>query len=202
MEQKKICFIEGNIGVGKSTLLSKLDKNRFNVVDEPMNLFCKLDDLNPLEMFYNKTMTGFQFSTYIVYVFLNILQEKIVPNKINIICRNVMSSVFCFAKHSYELGLMKEIDFTILKQFTKLYSNMLLDYDVKIIYLYADPEICFNRLLKRNRKEESGVSCDYLKKLDKFYNDYIYKQNKYNVITIDASSENEDNVLTEFLKQI
>lgn len=203
MATKQIYFLEGNIGVGKSTLLKELskEKDKYHIIDEPMDLFCKLENYNPLEMFYKKTMTGFQFSTYIIYIFLDILQNKTVDNKINIVCRNVFSSVFCFAKQSYNIGLMSKIDYDILIQFTKLYSSMLKDYKVTILYLYADPSICYERLRKRNRDEENGVPLEYLESLDKIYNNYINNINTYPVITINASKDIFD-VKQDFLKQL
>ncbi|QKE44489.1 hypothetical protein Yalta_042 [Yalta virus] len=193
MAIKQIYFVEGNIGAGKSTLLKALSKDdKYNIIDEPMDLFCKLKDYNPLEMFYKKTMSGFQFSTYIMYIFLDIIHNKLDDNKINIICRSIFSSVYVFANQSLELGLMSQIDYDILSEFIKLYTTMLEDYDVSIIYLDADSSTCHERLIKRNRKEENEVPLSYLKKIESKYENYINNINEYPLFRINSERNMED----------
>ncbi len=42
-----------------------------------------------------------------------------------------------------------------------------------IIYLRTKPETCYNRLQKRARSEESGVSLDYLQSLHQRHEDWL-----------------------------
>ena len=44
------------------------------------------------------------------------------------------------------------------------------------IYLQADPEICYKRLLKRNRSEEAGVPLQYLQLLHNKHEDWLIAQ--------------------------
>lgn len=204
MTTKQIYFVEGNIGAGKTTLLKALSKDdKYNIIDEPMDLFCKLKDYNPLEMFYKKTMSGFQFSTYIIYIFLDIIHNKLDDKKINIICRSIFSSVYVFANQSLELGLMNQVDYDILTEFVKLYNTMLESYNVSILYLKAEPSICHERLIKRNRHEETEVPLSYLEKIESKYENYINNINKYPVIQINTERDVEDikDVFEHSLKQ-
>lgn len=199
---KKIYFIEGNMGAGKSTLLASLDKNKYNILDEPMELFCNLKNFNPLDMFYNKTLSCFSLSVYIISIFFNILLTKTRPDKINIICRNPFSTVLCFAKLSKNSGQMAKVDYEILNSYIKTYEYLLKDMDVKFVYLQASPEVCYKRLKKRNRKEENNVTIEYIKELDKVYNEYISEINNYPLIIINASFQDPENIKEIFLKQL
>jgi deoxyadenosine/deoxycytidine kinase len=42
-----------------------------------------------------------------------------------------------------------------------------------IVYLRTDPEICHERLVKRNRGEESSVSLDYLRTIHDRHEEWI-----------------------------
>lgn len=199
---KKIYFLEGNIGAGKSTLLSALDKNKYNVLDEPMELFCKLKSFNPLDMFYKKEISCFALSTYIISIFFDILLTKTSVDKINVICRNPFSTVLCFARISKDQGHMSIVEYEILSNYLIVYEKLLKDMDVKFIYLYATPEACFTRLKKRNRKEEDSVEIEYIKDLDKVYNEYIDAINNYPKVTINGSTLDPQSIKEKFLKQL
>lgn len=198
---KKIYFLEGNMGAGKSTLLASIDKDKYNVLDEPMDLFCSFKKFNPLEMFYKKKLSCFSLSIYIISTFFDILLTKTVNNKINVLCRNPFSTILCFAKLSNKNREMKDIEYEILCNYIKIYEHFLKGAEIKFIYLYVNPEVCFNRIKKRNRKEEKNVSIDYIKDLDQVYNDYIEQLN-YPKVIINGSKQDTKNIKENFLKQL
>lgn len=42
-----------------------------------------------------------------------------------------------------------------------------------VVYVYATPEVCFERVRRRNREGEAGVTLEYLKLLDKGYQKWL-----------------------------
>jgi deoxyadenosine/deoxycytidine kinase len=76
--------------------------------------------------------------------------------------RSVYSDRYCFAKNCFELGFMSALEWKLYQEwFAWLVENYAPRPDA-FIYLKTDPEVCHDRLLKRNRSEESAVGLDYL----------------------------------------
>ena len=78
-------------------------------------------------------------------------------------CRKV------FAELQYKSGGITEVE---MKLFDKLYKELKWTPDV-ISYIKTDPEICEERMKRRGRECESGVSLDYLKAVHHHYETMI-----------------------------
>ena len=59
------------------------------------------------------------------------------------------------------------------------------------IYLKTNPEVCFKRLQKRSRNEESSVPLDYLVQLHNKHETWLNNIEKSRILTIDANKEFE-----------
>lgn len=167
---KKCFIVDGNIGAGKSTFL-KLIKKYLNVqiVLEPHEQWQNVGGShNLLEKFY-QDMPRWAY-TFQSYAFITRIQaqqqaEKTNPYMMQILERSVFSDRYCFAKSSYEQGKMSALEWNM---YTQWFSWLVDNYVTKpagFIYLQTDPQVCYQRLIKRNRHEESMVSIDYLKQL-------------------------------------
>jgi deoxyadenosine/deoxycytidine kinase len=176
-----IVSIEGSIGVGKSTLIDLL-KNEYekanitNIVllKEPVELWEKMVDENGeniLVNFYkNPRKYSFPFQVYIYTTILRLIDDTMNenPDCDMIICeRSLGSSKNVFAKMLYDDGVFEPI---LYKIYDEMFSNHISDY---MIYLYANPEICFERKNGRNRSGEDLVSLDYLKKCSEYHEKWI-----------------------------
>ena len=80
----------------------------------------------------------------------------------------------------------------------KLYNNWFNwlenSFDVKpsgFIYLYSDPKICFKRIEKRSRTEESSIPLEYLTDLHNYHENWL-NTCKYPVLKLDVNSEFEN----------
>lgn len=165
------CFIvEGNIGAGKSTFLEIIDKYlNVQIVFEPHHKWQQVaDGQNLLEKFYTDTPRwAYTFQTY-AFVTRVMAQEehaKRNPYSVQILERSVFSDRHCFARNSYELGYMDSLEWQLYQEW---FSWLIDNYVVKpsgFIYLRTDPIVCYKRLKKRDRYEESGVSLEYLEQL-------------------------------------
>lgn len=192
--------IEGNIGSGKSTILKLLKlKSDDSVIfiDEPVSEWQTIENSsgkNILELFYeNKEKYSFTFQilAYITRLrkVLDVIKNS--KDKVVIMERSIYTDKFVFAKMLYDGGFIKEIEwktynywFDTFKDTTKLNG---------IIYVNTEPEICFERIKKRNRDGESNIELEYLKECHKNHVDWIDNET-INVLRINGNQEFENNI--------
>lgn len=175
---QKSFIIEGNIGAGKSTFLSLIERELpVQVVYEPLK---KWQDVgagdNLLEKFYADTPRWAY--TFQSYAFITRIIEQMEKAKNNehgtqVLERSVYSDRYCFAKNCFELGTMSALEWKLYQEW---FEWLIVNYAPKptgFIYLKTDPEVCYNRLSKRARGEEVGISLDYLKSLHKKHESWL-----------------------------
>jgi deoxyadenosine/deoxycytidine kinase len=177
-----IISIEGNIGSGKSTLFEKLKihfANNKNIifVREPVDIWESIQDENGttiLEKFYQdqiKYSFSFQIMAYISRI--NLLKETIKHNPgVTIITeRSLYTDKMVFAKMLYDTHKIEYINYQIYLNLFDTFKN---DFNVNnIIYIKTDPDICYNRILKRARNGENNISVDYLQLCDTYHNNMV-----------------------------
>jgi deoxyadenosine/deoxycytidine kinase len=90
-----------------------------------------------------------------------------------------------------------------IKLFDKLYKILSWDQDV-IIYIKTDPDICFERMNKRNRGCESKVSLEYLQNLDKKHEDMLefIKKEKPNIKIYTINGNYDEDTVYNNVKKI
>lgn len=180
---QKTFILEGNIGAGKSTFLSLIkDILPVQVVYEPHTQWQHVgaDGENLLDKFYKDTNRWAY--TFQSYAFITRLMEQHKYAQLNqfplqLLERSVYSDRYCFAKNCFEMGTMTSLEWSL---YTQWFEWLIDTYATKpdgFIYLHTDPTVCYQRLLKRARSEEVGVTLDYLKLLhDKHEAWLIHKQ--------------------------
>lgn len=155
--------IEGNIGSGKSTLISRLcQETRLPIFLEPVDEW-----KDWLSLFYqDPERWGMSFNINVLLSF-----NKWKANNFPAIYeRSPISNRFVFSQLQYEQDRMKLIE---LKMFQNLYDQLAWTPDV-IIYIKTNPEVSMQRMQTRGRDCESAVQLDYLKAINNKYND-IFK---------------------------
>ncbi len=179
-QQPYFC-VEGGIGAGKSTFLKVI--NTFlnaQVVYEPHMLWQNVRGENLLERFYEDTERwAYTFQTY-TFVTRVLEREKAAlsnPHPFQILERSVYSDRYCFAKNCYELGAMTSLEWKLYQEWFGWLVDTYTQKPNGFIYLQTDPIVCYKRLLKRNRQEETSVTLDYLQLLhDKHEKWLIHKE--------------------------
>jgi deoxyadenosine/deoxycytidine kinase len=180
-----IISIEGNIGSGKSTLFEQLQhtfSNNPNIifVREPVDIWENIrdeDGTTILEKFYeNQVKYSFSFQIMAYISRINLLKESInkAPHDSVIITeRSLYTDKMVFAKMLYDTHKIECINYQIYLNLFETFKN---DFYVdKVIYIKTDPDICYNRILKRARTGENNISLDYLDLCHEYHNNMIHE---------------------------
>lgn len=204
-----IIAIEGNIGAGKSTIIDYLGKQlegnqEVILLKEPVDIWESIKDTNTgeniLEKFYKdsgKYAFSFQVMAYVTR--LSLIRDAIRNNpdcKVIICERSLDADRNIFAKMLYDDGQIEDIHYQIYLRF---YNEYVKDYKIDgVVYIDADAEVCHNRIKKRSRDGESGISIDYLQKCKNYYDEWLNTfKLKVDILHIDANYDTKYNLEDE-----
>ena len=226
-----IYSVEGNIGSGKSTLVRHLkDKltqiyfeNPFSNGDmgstqdivkrkviyilEPVDEWMNIKDKGgePILTKFYKNQEGYAFSFQMMAYISRIasLRKTIRENPDSIIIceRSVYTDFNVFAKMLYDDGKIEEVNYLIYKQWFDEFTQ-----DAPItgtIYLKVSPEICSERITKRNRDGEM-IPLEYLENCGKYHDIWLEKidANKNLIIDGDKNIINKPHIVEDWSRQI
>ena len=175
--------IAGNIGSGKTTLTRLLSKHfgwkpHFEEVDN-----------NPyLESFYDD-MKRWSFNLQIYFLNSRFRQVMdIRKSGENIIQdRTIYEDAYIFAANLYDMGLMETRDYQNYEALFELMCSYLQAPDL-LIYLRASVPTLVRQIQKRNRDYEQSIRLDYLKALNKRYENWISGYNKGKLLIIESDN--------------
>ena len=195
-----IISVDGNIGSGKSTLVNHLrekykDSEMVCFLDEPVDDWKKIvdeDGVDILSKFYGDTKKyafSFQMMAYISRI--AILREKIRenPDKIIISERSVFTDRNVFAKMLYDDKMIEKVNYEIyLKWFDEFTRDLKIN---AIIYVNTNPNVCKERILKRNREGEN-IPIEYLEKCHRYHNEWIKELDGIEKIVLDGNGDKKN----------
>ena len=203
----KIISIEGNIGSGKSTLVSYLkqfSKKKYIFLQEPVDEWssiCDKDGESILSHFYRDSKTySFQFQMMAYISRLNLLRNVIKenPNAVIITERCLYTDKFVFAKMLYDKGDMTDIEYTI---YNTWFSSFIDDIEPSgIIYIKTNPEKSYERIVKRNRTGEQ-IPLEYLQNCHDYHENWL-NNTATSLIKYDGNVEMDDNNILEIVSNI
>ena len=173
--------IAGNIGSGKTTLTRLLSKHfgwkpHFEEVDN-----------NPyLESFY-EDMKRWSFNLQIYFLNSRFRQVMDIRRSGDDIIqdRTIYEDAYIFAANLYDMGLMETRDYQNYQDLFELMSSFLQAPDL-LIYLRASVPTLVRQIQKRNRDYEQSIRLDYLKALNKRYENWISTYNKGKLLIIES----------------
>ena len=173
--------IAGNIGSGKTTLTRLLSKHfgwkpHFEEVDN-----------NPyLESFY-EDMKRWSFNLQIYFLNSRFRQVMDIRKSGDDIIqdRTIYEDAYIFAANLYDMGLMETRDYQNYQDLFELMSSFLQAPDL-LIYLRASVPTLVRQIQKRNRDYEQSIRLDYLKALNKRYENWISNYNKGKLLIIES----------------
>lgn len=200
-----IAIVEGNIGVGKTTLLDSLEELGYNVVREFEDLFedkyiIDGKEHNILDLFYSdRKKYAFLLQTASLLSrhsnfekAAGYLEESSSEKEIVFVERSVLTDVMVFEATLYEEGIINDAEHGIYKDLAMekigQLDKTLESYSKIFIYLRATPQTCLKRIRTRNRDGEDTIDLEYLTDLhnkhEKWLNDGSHRH-----IIVDAEME-------------
>lgn len=169
--------IEGNIGCGKSTLISRLcTDTRLPVFLEPVEEWGEW-----LSMFYaDPARWGMLFNTKVLMSFSKWKNNDFAA----IYERSPVSNRYVFCQLQCDQGKVSQLE---LDLFDEIYKQVAWLPDA-IIYVRTDPHISLQRMQKRARKCEEKVPLDYLQSVHQKYEDIVSKcENRDGVLMLNGT---------------
>lgn len=180
-KKQKIIIVEGNIGAGKSTFLAMIKRYlAVQVVPEPHTQWQQvIEGQNLLDMFYTDTKRwGYTFETYAFLTRVMKQQQMalINPYPLQILERSVFSDCYCFTKNLYEQEIISPLEWHIYQEWFSWLIDTYVTKPDGFIYMQTSPEVCFERMKKRDRVEEKTVPLSYLQSLHEKHESFLCKK--------------------------
>lgn len=174
-------IVEGNIGAGKTTLLNKIKEidDMIHVIFEPVNAWHKQDcGQSLLANFYaDINRWAFSLETYAMACRVKEhLHEQQNTYPYRLFERSIYSGHYCFAHNSYQSGGLSAIEWEIYKQWFAFLMKGKCKVPKGFIYLKASPELCLQRIKKRNRSGEENITIEYLRCIDKAHDNFLIEK--------------------------
>jgi deoxyadenosine/deoxycytidine kinase len=174
----QVLYIEGNIGAGKSTLITRLNSLSthygYRVMTEPV------DDWNyALSLYYSYPCckNAYLLQTAVMASFLKRETEHLVFRRPSVIERSSISSLL-FA----ELNCTPEDYEKLSKNYQELCPNR--EKNWKVLYLHTSVDKCLKNIEKRNSSIDKKITKNYLKRVEEKHLGWLSK------LEIDSKEEN------------
>ena len=192
----KFIAIEGNIGVGKTTLATMLAK------DLNARLILEKFEKNPfLPKFYkNPKKNALPLELFFMAERYHQLKQK----KEQDLFQPLTISDYFFIKS--KLFAYNNLQKDEIQLFNNLFEIMLssLPKPNLLVYLHTDIKTLQNNIHKRGREYEQKITDEYLVNIQKVYFDYLKKQSDFPVLVIDIRNQDfkNDKLIFKRIKKI
>lgn len=174
-----IYVLEGNIGAGKSTFLSLIRTAlpHVNIVQEPVAKWLQQSQGDSLlENFYlDPKRWAFSLETYTMVMRMLELQKLHQSSDIIVMERSLYSGHYCFAQNGFDQGFFNPVEWNIYQAWANFFLPTL-QAPSGFIYLQSTPEICMQRIAKRNRTAETSLTLDYVTQIHEKHELFLVKK--------------------------
>ena len=180
LNQFRFIAFEGNIGVGKTTLTTKIAED-FNakIVSE------RFADNPFLSQFYENQK---QFSFLLEVSFLVDRYKQLTDDLEKLRSENelVVADYAVFKSLIFAKITLKEAEFDLYQSLFDIVFKEVPKPDL-VVYLYQSKERLLANIQKRGRVYEENISLDYLEKINTGYRDFIQSKAQNNIVFVDVS---------------
>jgi deoxyadenosine/deoxycytidine kinase len=173
--------VAGNIGAGKTTLVTKLAKHygwepHFEAVDE-----------NPYLSDFYQDMSKWSFPLQIYFLHSRFNQVRSIRDADHAIIqdRTIYEDAFIFARNLNDSGFLTRRDFENYFSLFKSMTSVIQPPDL-LIYLRASIPKLTEQIGKRGREYETSISIKYLEDLNRHYETWIkgYQDGKLLIVDV------------------
>lgn len=176
---KRLIIVAGNIGSGKTSLTER--------IGERMGWHTAYESVsdNPYLKDFYADMRQWAFHLQIFFLGHRAEQHLEMWNdpRSAIIDRSIYEDAYIFCRALNRMGNLSESDYLSYKKVFDLVVNNLPAPDL-LVYLKAPVPVLMDRIRLRARNMETGISEDYLKLLDSYYDDWMRNFDLCPVLTI------------------
>jgi deoxyadenosine/deoxycytidine kinase len=176
---KKLIVLAGNIGAGKTSLTDRIGARLgFS------SAFESVSDNPYLADFYNSMQT-WSFHLQIFFLGHRARQYLELANGTQsaILDRSIYEDAYIFARALHHMGSLSERDYLSYRNVFDLIVSRLPAPDL-LIHLKAPVPVLVERIRRRGRVIEGGISPEYLALLESFYDEWIGSFDACPVLTI------------------
>jgi deoxyadenosine/deoxycytidine kinase len=176
---KRLVVVAGNIGVGKTSLTERIGSRLGWRTD-----FESVADNPYLPDFY-ADMRAWAFHLQIFFLGHRADQylEAARDPRSAILDRSIYEDAYIFARALHHMGNLSERDYLAFRKLFDLVMNSL-PLPNLLVYLKCPAETLMKRIQKRARNMETGITIDYLKLLESFYDEWLISFDLCPVLTI------------------
>jgi deoxyadenosine/deoxycytidine kinase len=176
---KRLIVVAGNIGAGKTSLTERLGarlgwETAFESVSDNPYLPDFYDDMHAWSFHLQIFFLGHRADQYLDLARLE---------RSAILDRSIYEDAYIFARALYHLGNLNERDYLAYRRVFELLVSTLPSPNL-LIYLKAPVDVLIERIRRRGRDIETGITPDYLNLLDSFYDDWMTSFDICPVLTI------------------
>jgi deoxyadenosine/deoxycytidine kinase len=176
---KRLLIVAGNIGVGKTSLTERIAarlkwQSAFESVADNPYLADFYDDMHSWSFHLQVFFLGHRAEQY-----LEIARSP----QSAILDRSIYEDAHIFARALHHMGNLNERDYQSYRRVFDLVVAGLPAPDL-LIYLRAPVPVLMERIRRRGRDIETGISADYLSLLESFYDDWLQGFDVCPVLTI------------------
>lgn len=176
---KRLVVVAGNIGAGKTSLTERIGarlgwKTAFESVADNPYLADFYADMRSWSFHLQIFFLGHRANQY--------LEMAKLPQSV-ILDRSIYEDAYIFARALHHLGNLNERDyFSYRRIFDQVVSG--LPAPDLLIYLKAPVSVLMDRIHRRGREIETGITDDYMLLLESFYDDWMDTYDICPVLTI------------------
>jgi deoxyadenosine/deoxycytidine kinase len=178
---KRFIAVAGNIGVGKSTLVTLLaERLGWQPFFEPVAE-------NPYLADFYKDMRAWSFHSQIFFLTRRLrIHHDLVHHPTSAIQdRSVYEDAEIFANNLYRQELISRRDYQSYRELYQVLTEFLPPPDL-VIYLRAQVPTLANRIILRGRDFERRITPEYLEQLNQLYEEWIANFSLCPVLTVPA----------------
>jgi len=176
---KHLVLVAGNIGAGKTSLTERIGarlgwRSGFESVADNPYLSDFYADMHAWSFHLQIFFLGHRAEQYL---------EASRDTRSAILDRSIYEDFYIFARALHHMGNLAERDYLSYNRLFDLVVDSLPRPDL-LVYLKAPVPVLMNRIHRRARNIETGISAEYLSLLDSFYDEWLAAFDLCPVLTI------------------